>query len=111
MPFRKVYVLGNDLDIVWWSGYYDGPTDGLCNYNGFLARFEWCDDDEDTQERLYEVSVLSLRDEIKWTVIKWLFELFVGKHCTAPAYHTNRNWAKQPWKSLSEFYYKFLSRH
>lgn len=110
MKYLKT-IPSSELKSYWVSSYYDVPLDGLCNYDGFLCYYKL--EDWEADLLTYEIYLLSFTEEIKWYLKKWLFELLVGSHWSAnktSSYRcSKRNYLKQPWKSLANYYY-FLQK-
>lgn len=49
------------MRLLWHSGFYDGPLNGMCLFNGQKHWFRLLDEDEQTQERTFEI--VQLPDE------------------------------------------------
>ena len=43
-----------DAEVLWYEGWYNGPTDGVCEFEGEKLWFVWTDDDGDAH-RVYAV--------------------------------------------------------
>lgn len=100
-----------DLDMIWHSGYYDGPLSGMALYNGKYVWFDCFSDDWDEPYpnmrvyKLYELSEEEIADELYWHSE---FEKYVG-------YHTNYDSSYAPFggknrKDVNKFYKKHKKR-
>jgi hypothetical protein len=73
----------NDVRLLWYADFWDGPINGLCIYQNKKHWFEMSADDAfpDTNQRRFVVLDLSpeqLADEEQWHE---LFRQKVGTHC------------------------------
>jgi hypothetical protein len=92
----------SEVRLLWHSGYWDGPTSGLCLYRGRRCWFEMCaegDEGDDFYRRflLLELTKEQLDEEEHW------HELFcrkVGTHCD----HDDARGEVLPRESWHEFY-------
>ena len=68
-----------DVHLLWFGDFWDGPVNGLCLYNNEKCWFETCSEDEDGGRRyvLLKLSAEQLADEEKWHE---LFRRNVGTH-------------------------------
>lgn len=90
-----------EAEILWISGYYDGPLSGMVLYEGRMCWFE-TSDDPGLPKRRYFLYDLEDWEIAKITTRHFEFELYVGTH------HCNH--APGPVKAPRELHRKFYDK-
>lgn len=98
------------LDLIWYSNYWDGPLDGICKYNGKLCRFIGIDSDSESDDynRYYYIYKLDFKEKIKLRLAQFGFEACIGTHCTYKDGKRSLYYERYPkwfWKIISNLYY------
>lgn len=97
-----------EVRLLWHSGFWDGPTSGLCRHDGRKCWFEMCAEggEGDGFHRrflLLELSPEQMEDEERWHD---LFRRKVGTHCD----HDDPKGEVLPRDSRREFYDEYEKR-
>lgn len=92
------------MEWVWISNHYDIHLDGLCRFNGELARFETWNADENPVCKIFQ---LTISEKARWLFRKWAFELCIGRHWTYPDRVDGASFHMEGWfgKSMFNIYY------
>ena len=69
-----------DLQMLWHSGYWDGPLSGMATYNGECVWFDCCDE-TDSGDRIFELFRLSESNKDELFRRHALFQKHVGFNC------------------------------
>ena len=98
----------SNVRLLWHSGFWDGPTSGLCLHNGRKCWFEMCAEGEEgdgfyRRFLLLELSPEQVEDEERWHD---LFRRKVGAHCD----HGDPKGEVLPRESWREFYDEYEKR-
>lgn len=86
----------SEVRLLWHSGFWDGPINGLCLFQGRKCWFEMCEDGASYRRFLVlELTAEELADEERWHA---LFREHVGTHTDygtdeAGVVHLRERWA------------------
>ena len=109
---RRIATLPYDeIKFVWINNHYDVHLSGLCKLGNTLFYFKTVNHEdyyEDDTELMCDLFDLTLYEEMKWRMRKFLFEQMVGHHWSYPKRNNKGFYLRKPrwlYRLLFTLYY------